>query len=57
MDWSTITAAELLAMMDGAMGSEWMAIRIQADQAGRLDLMQLAIDQATEAYLWEEENQ
>ena len=48
--WLTWTAEEVLATNDGATAAEWMAARIEADKAGRLDLVALCIEQAAAAY-------
>lgn len=48
------TIAEMLADYNGATGAEWMAVRVEADRLGRMDLVEVAIDQATAAYETEE---
>ncbi len=54
MDWLTATTESVMADYDGASGSQWMQLRCEADLAGRLDLVQLCIDQAVLAYEDEE---
>src|SRR5205807_4360873 len=44
------TPEELLQNYEGATGDEWMQLRVLADKAGRIDLVNLCTDQAEKAY-------
>ncbi len=46
----TMTAAWLIEENAGASASRWMQLRIAADEAGRVDLVQVCIEQAEAAY-------
>ncbi len=45
-----ITAAWLIEENAGASASRWMQLRIAADEAGRVDLVHVCIEQAAAAY-------